>query len=377
MSLANPRDAMRGALLALLLTLVPAAVLAADANETLRVAVGHAVVVPSSEDVRTVAIAEPDIADAAVGSARTVIVTAKAPGSTNLVVYTEGGRYRIYEVLVYVPNQEKQVLLRCTVAEMTDDALRELGFDFYGTGNSDHHLNGTLGGGLYTTKVEPPQYPLLPETPPSTPVVKPNAGGLAKYVKNGGALDLQMEWKALEEKGDIRMLANPSLLARSGEKATFLSGGEFAYQIISGSGTGAAPAIAFKEYGVKVEFTPYVEEDGGVRLKVAPEVSEPDWTRSVFGVPPLNSRKASTTVMLKPGEYLVIGGLKQTAKNKLVRKVPLLGHLPLLGALFTYTRDEVSNKELVITVSPELVEAASSLPALPTDKPDATKPVAK
>jgi pilus assembly protein CpaC len=369
MSLASLRDAMRCAVMAFLLMLVPAVTLSADADEKFRIPVGHAIVVPSLEDVRTVAIAEPDIADAAVGSARTVIVTAKSAGSTNLVIYTEGGRYKLYEIESYVPNQEKQVLLRCVVAEMTANAIHELGLDFWGTGKTDNGA-GTLGGGLYTTKVEAPSYPLLPEllTPDATQA-KPAADGLLGYAKSGG-LRLQMEWKALEQSGDIRMLANPSLLARSGEKASFLAGGEFAYQIISGSGSGAAPAIAFKEFGVRVEFTPYVEEDGMIRLKVAPEVSEPDWSRSVFGVPPLNTRKASTTVMLKPGEYLVIGGLKQTTKNKLVRKVPILGHIPLLGALFTYQRAEVSQKELLITVSPELVEALSSVPALPTDQPE-------
>lgn len=370
MSPANSRDAMRGAVMAFLLMLVPAVGLSADAGERLRIPVGHSQVVPSLEDVRTVAIAEPDIADAAVGSARTVIVTAKSAGSTNLVVYTEGGRYRIYEIESYVPNQEKQVLLHCAVAELTSDAVHELGMDFWGTGQTNNKaVDGTLGGGLYTTKVEPPAYPLLPGAAPGGQFPKPDADGFLGYQRNAGNLDLQMEWKALEENGDIRMLANPSLLARSGEKASFLAGGEFAYQIISGSGTGAAPAIAFKEYGVHVEFTPYVEEDGTIRLKVAPEVSEPDWTRSVFGVPPLNSRKASTTVTLKPGESLVIGGLKQTTRNKLVRKVPVLGHVPLLGVLFTYKRDEVSQKELLITVSPELVEPSSVAPALPTDKP--------
>jgi pilus assembly protein CpaC len=371
MSLANPRDAMRGAVMAFLLMLVPAAVLAVDAGERLRIPVGHAQVVPSLDDVRTVAIAEPDIADAAVGSARTVIVTAKSPGSTNLVVYTEGGRYKIYDIESYVPNQEKQVLLRCVVAELTGTALRELGLDFWGTGQTNNRaVDGTLGGGLYTTKAEAPAYPLLPEPRPGETQGKPGADGFFGYARNAGNLRLQMEWKALEQSGDIRMLANPSLLARSGEKASFLAGGEFAYQIISGSGSGAAPAIAFKEYGVRVEFTPYVEEDGLIRLKVAPEVSEPDWSRSIFGVPPLNSRKASTTVMLKPGEYLVIGGLKQTSKNKLVRKVPILGQIPLLGALFTYKRSEASQKELLITVSPELVEPSSRVPALPTDQPE-------
>jgi pilus assembly protein CpaC len=362
MSSSNLRDAMRGAAVALLLMLVLAAVaLSAETHEKIRIAVGHSAVVTSSEDVRTVAIAEPDIADAAVGSARTVLLTAKAEGSTNLVVYDAAGRYRIYDVEVYVPNGQLQVLLHCTVAELTENAIRELGVDLFGETTQDGHFNGTIGGGLYTSKVEIPTSPLFPGS---------HTDGIASFTRSDGLLKLQAQWKALEETGDIRLLASPSLLAKSGEKATFLSGGEYPYQVVSGSGLGATVTIVFKEYGVRLEFTPIVQEDGSIRLKVAPEVSEPDYTRSIFGVPPLNSRKASTTVTLNAGEYLVIGGLKDTRSNKVTRKVPILGHIPLLGALFTYQRKESNNKELMVLVSPEIIQPASGVPALPTDKPE-------
>lgn len=362
MSSSNLRDAMRGATVALLMLTLAASVLAAESNEKILVAVGHCAVVPSVENVRTVVIAEPDIADAAVGSDRTVVVTAKTVGSTNLVVYNEGGRYRVYDIETYVPNGTKQVLLHCTIAEMTDQATRELGLDFVGSGTTGHRgLDGTLGGGLYTTKVEVPTSTLAPGS---------GTDGIISYVRRDLNLNLATQWRALEAKGDIRTLANPSLLTTSGEKASFLSGGEFAYQIISGSGVGAAPAIAFKEFGVRLEFTPVVQEDGSIRLKVAPEVSEPDYSRSIFGVPPLTSRKASTTVTLNPGEYLIIGGLKQTDRNKLVRKIPILGQIPVLGALFTYYRNQTTTKELMVVVSPELVEAATTMPALPTEKPN-------
>jgi type II secretory pathway component GspD/PulD (secretin) len=99
-------------------------------------------------------------------------------------------------------------------------------------------------------------------------------------------------------------------------------------------------------------------------------VSEPDYTRSIFGVPPLNSRKASTTVTLNSGEYLVIGGLKDTRSNKVTSRVPVLGHIPLLGALFSYQRKEVDKRDLMVLVSPEIIQAASAAPALPTDKPE-------
>jgi pilus assembly protein CpaC len=362
MSSSNLRDVMRGAAVALFLLMVLATVApCAETHEKIRIAVGHSAVVTASEDVRTVAIAEPDIADAAVGSSRTVLLTAKTEGSTNLVVYDASGRYKIYDVEVYVPNGQLQVLLHCTVAEMTENAIRELGVDLFGQTTQGGHFNGTLDGGLYTSKVEVPTSPLFPGS---------HTDGIVSYVRSEGLLKLQAQWKALEETGDIRLLASPSLLAKSGEKATFLSGGEYPYQVVSGSGLGATVTIVFKEYGVRLEFTPVVQEDGAIRLKVAPEVSEPDYTRSIFGVPPLNSRKASTTVTLNSGEYLVIGGLKDIRSNKVTRRVPILGHIPLLGALFTYQRKERNNKELMVLVSPEIIQPAAGAPVLPTDKPE-------
>ena len=242
MSSSSLRDVMRGAAVVLLVTLlfaVPA--LAAEVHDTIRVAVGHLEVIPSPEDVTTVAIAEPEIADAAVGSPRTVLLTAKKAGSTNLVIYNQGGRYKIYDVVVYVPNQEMQILLHVTVAEVTDRAKLELGMDFWGDGTTENSpFDGTLGGGLYTTKMGASQYPLFEPNPPST------ADGMAAYSRNDGHLNFQVAWKALQESGDISVLAQPSVLARSGEEASFLSGGEFAYQIITGVGAGAVPAIQFK-----------------------------------------------------------------------------------------------------------------------------------
>jgi pilus assembly protein CpaC len=369
MSSSNLRDVMRGAAVALFLTLtLSAAALAADGLENIRIAVGHIAVVPSNEDVTTVAIAEPEIADAAVGSARTVLVTAKKPGSTNLVIYVQGGRYKVYNVEVYLYNADKQVLLHCTVAEVNDQALRELGIDLAGAGHTNNpKLDGGLLGGVFNSHtMGAPISPL----DPTKPVVYSEGPTdiVLKYLRNDGNLGLQATLKALETKGDIRLLANPALLATSGEKASFLSGGEFAYQIVTGVGSGAVPSIAFKEFGVRLEFTPFVQEDGSIRLQVTPEVSEPDWTRSVLGVPPLNTRRASTLVTLDPGQNLVIGGLKAEYHTKLHRKIPLLGSIPLLGALFSYSRNETTTKDLIFVVSPELVTAGTNRPALPTDK---------
>ncbi len=364
MSPSSLRDVMRGAAVALVLSLVLAAAgWAADAHEKIRVAVGHLEVVPSTEDVRTVAIADPDIADATVGSARTVLLTAKAPGSTNLVVYNEQGRYKIYDVEVYLYNAKKQVLLHCTVAEVTDDAIRELGLDATVAGQTNNReIDGMLGGGVFNSKLmkgentNPITGPL--EFDPTTDII-------LKYLRNDGKLGFQATVRALEQKGAIKTLANPALLTTSGEKATFLSGGEFAYQTVVGSGLGAIANVAFKEFGVRLEFTPFVQEDGSIRLRVAPEVSEPDYTRSILGIPPLNTRRANTLVTLNPGEYLAIGGLKDTRTNKLVKRIPILGQIPVLGWFFKFERKETVTKDLVVIVTPELVEPGTQAPPIP------------
>ncbi len=357
------RSWMPGAVQLLLLALT-AGIASAESPQLVRVPVGRAAVVPSDEEVRTVAIAEPKIADAAVGSARTVLVNGKGVGKTTLVVYTQGGRYTVYDVDVFQPNSDKQVQLRVRVAELNENAKRELGFDWFGSVDDARHLNGTLTGGLFTGKVTSPSGPLG---------VGPGTDGALDYVRNSGDLLLQTRWKALEEKGDLRMLASPTLVARSGEKATFLAGGEFPVPIARNSGTdGVTVTIEWKQFGVQLEFTPTVDENGEINLKIAPEVSQIDFTNplvlSGFSVPSVVTRKTSTSVHLKPHEHLVIGGLKQTESLKKVRRVPILGHVPLLGFFFTHTQTDKVERELVVVVSPELLSASATLPVLPTDE---------
>ncbi len=360
-------SAMRSGLAVMAAMVVWVAVAGAQGRERIRIPVGRGEVVSSTEDVRTVAIAEPKIADAAVGSAKTVVVNAKSAGITTLVVYNEGARYKVYDVEVYVPNSDKQVALHVRVAEVTNNASREIGFDWFGQGSGSA---GFFQGGLYTSKVSAPTIPVI---------IPPDAGsatdGLFHYGHSSGSWFLENKWKALEESGDLRTLANSTLMARSGEKASFLAGGEIAIPISSGSGSGGGTAVTieWKEFGVKINFTPTVEENNSITLNVTPEVSQIDFsnalTLSGFVVPTLISRKASTTVNLNSGEHLVIGGLKQMEKVKAVKRVPVLGRIPLLGLLFTNTRTENVERDLLVVVSPELVEAAAAtLPALPTDR---------
>ena len=342
----------------LLAMLVAGVTHAQAARERLRIPVGRSHIVTSGEDVRTVAIAEPKIADAAVGSARTVVVNAMSPGVTSLVVYSEGGRFTVYDIESYVPNSDVQVVLRARVAEMNDNARKELGFDWAGAVTSNA-IGGTLLGGLFTAKVTDPGIPLG---------VSPNTDGALKFESNTG-WSLATVWKALEENGDLRTLADPTLVARSGESAEFQAGGEFPVPIASGGANNQTTVtIEWREFGVLVTCTPTVKEDSTISLKVTTEVSQLDNSNPLvltgFVVPSLITRKASTTVEMKRGEYLAIGGLKQQNKLRVVNRVPIFGHIPVLGFFFSSTRTENVTSELLVLVQPDF--ATPSAGALPT-----------
>lgn len=362
--------ALAALLLLLSLAFVGAAGPAAAASGSafpVTVNAGQSLVLETPNEVSTVSIADPDVADAAVGSQRTVVVNGKKPGVTSLVVWEEGGKYTLYQVTCNDPVKKQQVLLKVKVAEVLEDRVKEFGLDWQGSVTSAKHLDGTVRGGLFPTKVETPHEPLL---------LGSGTDAFAVWTKANGTAHFMTTLRLLEEQGAARTLASPNLVAVSGDSAAFLAGGEFPVPVPrSISGEGSTITIEWKEYGVRLGFRPTVLGDGRIRLTVTPEVSAPDYTRSLllagYQVPGLVSRKISTTVELKPGDVLVIGGVKQDETIKRVKKVPILGDIPLLNTFFRHTSKQTITRDLMIVVSPEMVtEIAQSMPTLPTDKPE-------
>ncbi len=297
-----------------------------------------------------------------------MVVNGKTVGTTSLVVYGEGGRFRVYDIEVYSPNANKQVALHVRIAEVNEQAAKSLGFDLYGAGITRDGVG--MQGGLLTAKN--PGVHTTGNGPIDGLAVGDQADGFFGFTNKLGDLKMQATWRALQQTGDLRILANPTLVAKSGEKASFLAGGEFPVPIASNSGGNLVSfTIEWKEFGIKLDFTPTVEPDGGITLEVAPEVSQLDFTNPVtlngFVVPTVNTRKTKTTVHLNAGEHLVIGGLKQTDRTKVVRKVPLLGDIPLLGMFFSHTETNAVDRDLLVVVSPEMMDASASMPKLPTD----------
>ncbi len=271
--------------------------------------------------------------------------------------------------LIRVPGVQ-QVLLQVRIAELNRTALREIGADILGvdpdTGNmigttiagSTVNALGTLGlGGLVH----------------STETLNgPNATAFGIFPSG----DFEIILRALRRNQVLNILAEPNLMAMSGHTASFLAGGQFPVPVPQGGGTGFNNVtIQFKDFGVQLDFVPYVLDEEQIRLSVSPEVSSIDFslgTVLVQGgtpVPGLNTRKATTTVELREGQSLAIAGLLQVTIDGSTNRIPGLGDLPYIGPLFSNTSHNRQEKELVVLVTPFLVEAmeADEVPPMPGD----------
>jgi pilus assembly protein CpaC len=187
--------------------------------------------------------------------------------------------------------------------------------------------------------------------------------------------DFEFFLQALIENSAMRLLANPTLVALSGEQASFLVGGEYPIPVVQGSGGGAgggnAVTIQYKEYGIRLTFQPTVLGDGSIRLTAAPEVSSLSSTGAVtlqgFSIPALLTRRTETTLELKNGQTFAMAGLLQHENQANNARIPGLGDLPILGPLFRSVRYQKRETELVVLVTASLVEPMSlaSTPPLP------------
>jgi len=180
--------------------------------------------------------------------------------------------------------------------------------------------------------------------------------------------------KALRETGDYKSLAEPTLLALDGEEASFLAGGEFPFPTVQGANQSNAVSIEWREFGVRLNFTPTVTNFGNIRLDIAPEVSSLDFSQGLsisgFEMPTILSRRAETQVELREGQSLAIAGLMDHTMQESIRKIPILGDIPILGMLFRGKDERQQLTELLVIVSPEIVQPSDVAPAIPTGEPD-------
>lgn len=203
----------------------------------------------------------------------------------------------------------------------------------------------------------------------------PQFGHMVANLVNSGSLNIDMFINALETRGLVRRLAEPNLIALSGDSASFLAGGEFPVPTGSTAGAAGVPTIQieWKEFGVRLSFTPTVLANGAINLRLEPEVSEIDPSISVTTgavvVPGLSKRRAKTTVELRDGQSFAIAGLLQAISQRDIEQFPWLGSVPVIGTLLRSTAFQQRESELVVIVTPRLVKPAKpgAIVATPLD----------
>lgn len=385
----------------------PASASLQDSTNELYVAVGKTVLVDLAKPISRVAVGLGDVAEVHAVTRTEVMVNGKAPGETSLIVWDNKGGRQFFNVTVRasssMTNDSLDAVRRELRAELPGQALK-VSYDngaIFLRGNvkdltsSDRAVQIASTGLGATGKVV---NLLNVDVPPAAPqvllkvrfmsvdrskakqlginlstlglgntIASASTGQLGASVANlsgtysTGALNSYgATVAALETIGVIETLAEPNVLAVNGKEASFLAGGEYPYPIAQPSAGGVATiTIAFKEYGIRLNFIPTLTPRGTIRLQVAPEVSALDFTNAIelsgFEIPAISSRKMKTEVELGDGQSFVLAGLLDNEESDLFNKIPFLGDIPVLGKLFQSDVKKRTNTELMVLVTPEVV----------------------
>lgn len=347
--------------------------------------VGTSRVIDFPTRIRRVSIADSKIADIQVINPYQLNMVAHSPGFTTLAVWDTQGRYLQRQVRVDATGKQ-QVLLNVIVAEINRGNTEAFGINATAALPRWNVSLVNMVGGVatpYQGSTSLTSNALISSNPPVT--VSQTAQGtlppggemipllLSQNLTYGltaqnNNIQTQSFFQFLETHALARILAEPHLLANSGEKAEFLSGGEIPIVVAQALNT----SIVFKKFGTSVIFVPTVVGRDDIELQVKPEVSEPDYAHGVqlfgFTVPAFVTRQVQTFVRLKNNQTLVIAGLLLNQKHEEVRKVPYLGDIPYVRALFRNTSYSNTNTDLVMTVTPQIVSPFKGRAELPTDR---------
>jgi len=387
--------------------------------QTLHLLVGRSLVISSPTRIKRVSLADPEIAEALVISPTQVLVNGRKPGGVSLLLWDEADQSQAFEVSVDIdvlglsqkihevfPSENVhidtskdvviltgnassaviadkimevvkgaapkvtsmmqvpaaptgEILLQVRFAEVDRTALSQFGINILS-------LPGAKNvGSISTQQFAPPQ--LINQsgsggTGGGTGAASFGLSDLMNVFLFRPDINLAVTIKALQEKNLLQILAEPNLLTASGKKASFLAGGEFPYPVPQASGGSGYTTITiqFKEFGVRLSFTPTFTPDGQIHLKVKPEVSSLDYTNSLqiqgYTVPGLSTRRVESEMDLADGQSFAIAGLMDNRVTEQLEKVPWIGDVPVLGKLFKSKSFQRSKDELLVVVTPTIVK---------------------
>lgn len=386
------------------------------------VGAGKTYVLDSTVDIERISIAAPEVAESVPISSRTVIINGKTPGETSAILWLSDGTRKEYDVTVmFAATRLEAAKLQIEkefngTVEVTGDAsavyLTGTVKNMYASERAQA-IAATVGRvvNLLNVEVQPQEQQILLKvkfidvdrskslalganilgTPGGYPVnVTTGASSPSRFTTVGNTgppafnlsdalnvllfdphLNIGMTIQALEGTNVLQILAEPNLLAMNGQLATFVAGGEFPYPTLQGGGGGVGQVtVSFREFGIKLKFTPRITPRGTIRLHIAPEVSSLDFADALTveggSVPALTTRKVETEVELEDGQSFAIAGMLDRQTTETLSKIPGLADIPILGKfLFTSKTTNRTNSELMVIVTPELVAPMAKEEPLP------------
>ena len=378
-----------------------------QAERVIAVSRGSSALMVNPVPIARFSVGEPDIAEVTSLSPTEVIINGKALGTTTLFVWDNQGQVRVYsvEVTADAPGLERFLQQIMPDEDINVTASRNA-ITLSGTVKDPNsvaravQMAQTTGATVIDNLVAPPAVQVLLKVrfaeinrtalrdwSARLRVLNPheissdgNWSGFTDlsgsattigFLLDSGNEEIQALVQAAVAKGDLRTLAEPNLLTLPAKEAFFLAGGEFPYPTVQGNSN--ATTIQFKEFGIKLLFTPQIARNGAIRLSIKPEVSTLDFANGLvisgFESPSLRTRRAETEVELREGQHLAIAGLLDNESAKNLTKIPFLGDIPILGELFKSKGTRQRRTELVVIVSPSLVMASDSAPPIPTGEP--------
>jgi pilus assembly protein CpaC len=394
----------------------------------LRVMVGKSLLINTTERLKRVSVTDPTVADAIVVTPTQVLVNGLSPGEVSLLIWDELERNRSFDlrvdvditaaseemhrlfpdeqinvtpsrsaivlsghvttedvskhagalasaysknvvnVLTFGPVGAQEVLLEVKFAEVDRTALTQVGFNLFstGAGNTIGQTGTGQFGGVTPGAISPTVNANGVGTVTSTATIT-NALNLFFF---NPQVNLGVVIEALQSKNLLQILAEPNLVAVNGKEASFLAGGEFPFPVVQpGAGGISTVTIQFREFGVRLRFTPVIQPNGNIHLHVLPEVSTLDYADSVTvsgtTVPAISTRKADTEFELQDGQSFVIAGLLDNRVTNVDNKVPWLGDLPIIGNFFRSRSDQKSNSELMVLCTVRRVSPSVETPKGP------------
>jgi pilus assembly protein CpaC len=404
-----------------------------EGPQTLHLLVGRSLVITSPTRIKRVSLADPAIAEAIVVSPFQVLVNGKTPGGVSLLLWDEADQSQAFEVsvdidilgltqkihevfpaeavqvetsrdmvivsgkvssaaladkilevvkaaapkvtsLMEVPaTPDAEILLEVKFADVNRTVENQLGINILSLPGAKNI--GVIG----TQQFAPPQL----TSGSSGTNSQIGLSDLLNIFIFRPDINFAATIKALQQENVLQILAEPNLMTESGKEASFLAGGEFPFPILQGSSGGgfAGITIQFKEFGVRLNFTPTVTPDGMIHMKVRPEVSSLDFTNALtisgFLIPALTTDRAESEVVLRDGQSFAMAGLLDNRVTEEFDKIPWIGDVPILGNLFKSRQLIKSKNELLIVVTPRIVhpsDTALATPAMPKAFLGATVP---